>query len=47
MKQAVRAFIGAAWLCAALSPHAAAPGRIMILDGESAGPYHRSIPTCT
>lgn len=37
----LRAVIVAALVAAALSSSAAAPSRVMLLDGESAGPYHR------
>lgn len=38
---ALLAVLSTAILIAALSPRAAAPQRVMILDGESAGPYHK------
>jgi type 1 glutamine amidotransferase len=41
MKAIVRASVAAALVCAAVLPRAATASRIMILDGESGGPYHR------
>ncbi|HJZ78409.1 MAG TPA: ThuA domain-containing protein [Vicinamibacterales bacterium] len=41
MRRTVCMFFAAALWCSAVSPRAAATTRIMILDGESAGPYHR------
>jgi uncharacterized protein len=41
MKATVRAVVAAALLGTAVMPRAAVPSRIMLLDGESAGPYHR------
>jgi uncharacterized protein len=41
MRQIVRTLAGAALCLLALQSPAAAPLRVMILDGESGGPYHR------
>jgi hypothetical protein len=41
MKKAICVAVGAACVCAAVASRAAAPSRVMLLDGESGGPYHR------
>jgi len=41
MKKVIRVVVGAACLGAVAASHAAAPSRVMLLDGESGGPYHR------
>ena len=40
MKRIVLASLALALAAAAVSPRAAAPVRILIVDGESGGPYH-------
>src|SRR6266487_2301749 len=41
MRYALHAVLGAAVLIAAMSVGAATPIRVMLLDGESGGPYHQ------